>query len=93
MSHNSPGTHGNKLQSLDPRLHKEVIKENITIRILEQIAGTEHDEIYRHVSEDYERLLESATVIMHIPVLVEGGVRSSERRRQFRRQFDTGPPS
>lgn len=67
--------------ALDPTLDKEVLKQKIARSILDQVKGSLLEEVYRLVNEDYERLLKGASVTMHIPVLVEGLVRSEERRR------------
>ncbi|MEN8167290.1 MAG: hypothetical protein ABFR65_07410 [Pseudomonadota bacterium] len=77
------GSKNNKLV-LDPRQDKEMFKEKITRTILEQVSGAQREEVYREVDEDYERLLDGASVTMHIPVLVEGEVRAQERRKRYR---------
>ena len=86
MSNMRPEIIRNKRKNLglDPELDKEVYKERITRSILEQVAGADREEVYRKVSEDYERLLHCASIKMHIPVLVEGEVRAEERRKRQR---------
>ena len=70
----------NKL-ALDPKLDKETYKLKITHTILDQVKGASVEEVYQLVDEGYERLLQQATITMHIPVLVEGLVRAEERKR------------
>jgi hypothetical protein len=67
--------------SLDPILDKDVFKEKITRSILEQVSGSMKEEVFAEVDADYERLLASATILTHIPVLVEGEVRAIQRRK------------
>jgi hypothetical protein len=68
--------------NLDPRTDKQIIKEKITHSILDQVAGASREEVYRAVDADYERLLLGASVVIHIPVLVEGEVRAGQRRKR-----------
>lgn len=67
--------------SLDPKLDKEVFKEKITRSILEQVPGSLKEEVVAEVDADYEKLLANATILTHIPVLVEGEVRAIQRRK------------
>jgi hypothetical protein len=70
-----------KKMALDPKLDKEVLKMKIASTVLEQVKGAHPEEVYQLVDEGYERLLQGASVTMHIPVLVEGLVRAEERKK------------
>lgn len=70
-----------KKMALDPKLDKEVLKMKIASTVLEQVKGAHPEEVYQQVDEGYERLLQGASVTMHIPVLVEGLVRAEERKK------------
>lgn len=83
MNKTMRGVIGSKL-TLDPRLDKDAFKQKITRSILDQVAGSNREEVYQEVHEGYERLLSEATITMHIPVLVEGEVRAQERRKRLR---------
>jgi hypothetical protein len=80
MNKTMRGVIGSKL-ALDPKQDKEFFKEKITRSILDQVAGATREDVYQEVHEGYERLLERATITMHIPVLVEGEVRAQERKK------------
>jgi hypothetical protein len=69
---------------LDAKMDKDLFKEKITRTILDQVTGSIREEVFRAVDEDYERLLATAKVTQHIPVLVEGQVRAEERKKRYR---------
>jgi len=56
---------------------KEETKASITNAISELVAGSNREDISRRVEETYERLLNGAAVISHVPALTAGFVRRS----------------
>jgi len=81
LSKNHRNTPGLK-REMDPAKDAELYKEKITQSILDQVVGANREEVFREVSREYDRLLASAHISTHIPVLVEGGVRAEERRKK-----------
>jgi hypothetical protein len=76
------------VKTLDPGnpVNKQQIKASITAAIAKEVTGSSRDEIALRVEEEYERLLQSASILTHIPSLTAGLVRrevaaTNKRRR------------
>ncbi|MBV2089448.1 MAG: hypothetical protein KUF72_01015 [Candidatus Thiodiazotropha sp. (ex Ctena orbiculata)] len=80
MRQSESNTKPNKLDS-DPQMDKDIIKQKITRSIQQQVPGSNQEDIFHSVDQYYERLLSTATVFQHIPVLVEGEVRAEVRHK------------
>lgn len=74
------------LDTVNP-VDKKRIKASITDAIAKQVVGFSRDEIALRVDEKYERLLNGASILAHVPSLTAGAVRREMRARSGHSRF------
>lgn len=69
------------MKTLDPGdpVNRVQIKASITDAIAKQVLGFSREEIALRVDDEYERLLDRASILTHIPSLTAGSVRRALR--------------